>query len=464
MDVCMLVSNDVERDPRVRKSAQSLVEAGLSVGVIGISYKGIASAWTMQDEGFSVKLVTLNLSPRARIKNKLATTAPGPYRKLTRVYRQIRGIEEAPSKPRAAKTAPAADAPTEQEADERRRSIVRAAVKNRLARQGALTSTLFEAAALTFPAIIHAHDLDTLEAGVKAAELTGAALVFDSHEIWWQQHAEDEAVLEWNSYFQQLEAELIHKADRVITVCHSIADFFASQHSIEKPAVVRNAIRLEANATDSSEEFRETISPVEVLFHGGFAYNRGLEELIEAAKSFENATLVLRGFGSLENFLRDYVAKEGLQDVVRFDEPVAMKDVIKSASSSDIGIIPYRPVCLNNRFSTPNKLFEFMAAGTAVVASDLPELAHVINTENIGLVFEPGQSAEIAKVINELAADPQRVTQMRKRALVAARERHNWSVEEQELLKVYTSLNRPSLKDRALKVGAFTRKKCKSLF
>ena len=180
--------------------------------------------------------------------------------------------------------------------------------------------------------------------------------------------------------------------------------------------------------------------------------------------SFLVFTLVLRGFGSLEKFLRDYVAKEGLQDVVRFDEPVAMKDVIKSASSSDIGIIPYRPVCLNNRFSTPNKLFEFMAAGTAIVASDLPELANVINTEDIGLVFEPGHSVEIARVINELAADPQRVTQMRKRALVAARERHNWSVEEQELLKVYTSLNRPSLKDRALKVGSFARQKCKSLF
>ena len=257
MDICMLVSNDVKRDPRVRKSAQSLAEAGHKVGVIGVCYRGQATGWELQPEGFYVKLVALNQSARARVKNVLASASPNTYQRLTRAYRWARKIPEN----RTASTSNGTPTSSANK-DEERRRVVQAAVRNRLSRQKSLTNTLFEAAIQTWPSIIHCHDLDTLEAGVRTGNVTGCSVVFDAHEIWWQQHADDEAVPEWNNYFEEIETKYIGQADLVITVCDSIANFFMEKHGIPKPVVVRNAIRLNAKQKEDQTDLRETTSPL----------------------------------------------------------------------------------------------------------------------------------------------------------------------------------------------------------
>jgi len=448
----MLVSNDVKRDPRVRKSAQSLAEAGHKVGVIGVCYRGQATSWELQPEGFYVKLVALNQSTRARVKNVLASASPSAYQRLTKAYRWARKIPENRSANVKVATSDTTANGENTNKDEERRQVVQAAVRNRLARQKSLTNTLFEAAVQTWPSIIHCHDLDTLEAGIRTSNITGCSVVFDAHEIWWQQHAEDEAVPEWNDYFEEIESKYIVQTDLVITVCDSIANFFMEKHGIPRPTVVRNAIRLTAEQKSEQTDLRPSESPIEVLFHGGFAYNRGLEELLEAAKDFVNAKLILRGFGTLEDQLREYIEKNNLEDTVAFSSPVPMSQVVQAASTSDIGIIPYKPVCLNNRYSTPNKLFEFMTAGLSVVASDLPELKKVIESEKIGLTFEAGSAESIAKAINTLASDPERVTKMRAKARSAAQRRHNWTVEEKKLVTAYEHIPAPKGLSRIWKI------------
>jgi hypothetical protein len=47
-------------------------------------------------------------------------------------------------------------------------------------------------------------------------------------------------------------------------------------------------------------------------------------------------------------------------------------------AGADVGVIPYRNVGLNNFFTSPNKLFEYCAAGVPVAASRFPELSKVV--------------------------------------------------------------------------------------
>ena len=93
-----------------------------------------------------------------------------------------------------------------------------------------------------------------------------------------------------------------------------------------------------------------------------------------------------------------------------------------------------------------------MTAGLAVVASDLPELKKVIESEKIGLTFEAGSAESIAKAINSLAADADRVTKMRTDARTAAQRRHNWSVEEKKLVEAYQYLPAPKGLSRIWKI------------
>ena len=99
-----------------------------------------------------------------------------------------------------------------------------------------------------------------------------------------------------------------------------------------------------------------------------------------------------------------------------------------------------KPVCLNNRFSTPNKLFEYLNAGLAVAASDLPEIRRIVESDDLGALFDPDDPASIAAALRSLTADRQALAAMRRRALAAAAGPQSWAVDEAVLLDLYRDL------------------------
>lgn len=423
MDVCMLVGNEIVRDPRVTKEARTLVRAGYSVGVVGF---GTATpGWQLTPDGYRVWIVP-PLNRRLMLPRGLQEVAglPGKIRRALSTRRP-------PPTP-----APVTTPVSEQGSQERQHTYLMGTLQ-----EVAMRSKWMAAAATTArPKVVHAHDLDTLSAATWAARATGAALVFDAHEIWWQQFADGEAPRAWVAHYRALEAELIGRTDRVLTVCDSIADFLADRHGIDRPVVVRNSIEGPSSGFMSDADLHPVRSPVDVLFHGGLSRGRGLEGLIAAAARFEGAVLTIRGAGELEGELRTLVERARVQDRVRFEEPVPLAEVVRAAARHDIGIIPYRPVCLNNRFSTPNKLFEYLHAGLAIAASDLPELRRVVESERVGALFDPERPESIADVVNHLARDRTALMDMRRRAIESAAARHSWSFDSVRLLDVYRGL------------------------
>lgn len=413
----MLVGNDARRDPRVRKEALALAGLGVRVVVVAISKSGGESpedaggyhVWRIPPEGWV----------RSGAKAVLARTAPAIGGKALALLRKARGIPEKVPAPES--VGPPSD---------RSRQLLIAARTHRH------QSRVFaEAAVLTRARVVHAHDLDMLLPAYWASKVLGSKLVFDAHEIWWAQEPDAVVPDEWRRYFLGIEARLITRADVVFTVSDAIADFFATRYGIVRPVLVRNAVQPPRSLPEHA-----TRAPVEVLFHGGFIAHRGLEEVIEAAKRFENARLVLRGSGALEEELRLRVASAGLQDRVTFEPPVPMSEVITAAARSDIGLIPYKPLCLNNELALPNKVFEYLAAGLAIAGSNLVELERVLDHGRLGAVFDPMSPASIAAAVNRLAADLPALETMRARARAASRDHWTWSAEKERLLAAYEPL------------------------
>lgn len=284
----------------------------------------------------------------------------------------------------------------------------------------------------------HAHDLNTLPVAAALARRTRGRLVYDAHELY--------SEISTLSPFERrvwaaIERRLITRADRVVTVCESIADELVLRYGIDRPTVVLNAPpRLAGTVARRPEALRtkagidDPTRPI-VLYQGGFIPNRGLLSLVAAAKHLETGAVVLMGGGRLEPELREAIHAERLDDTVRIVETVPYGEVQLYAAAADLGVIPYEAVGLNNYYTTPNKLFEYIGAGLPIVASPFPELRRFVEGFDLGVVCDPTPWA-LAASLNALLSQPSRREQMRRNA-VALRDRFTWEREAPKLVALY---------------------------
>jgi glycosyltransferase involved in cell wall biosynthesis len=91
-------------------------------------------------------------------------------------------------------------------------------------------------------------------------------------------------------------------------------------------------------------------------------------------------------------------------------------------------------------YGSGNKLFHYIMAGIPSAVSDQPEKRRIVETYDVGAVFDETDPRSIAQTINDLLADKDRYRQMCRNAKEAARAELNWGVEERKLISLYRSL------------------------
>lgn len=278
------------------------------------------------------------------------------------------------------------------------------------------------------------NDLPTLLVGVLLSKIKHKPVIYDSHELW----------VEFDENFSSMfkdtlswhEKVLIKHVSRVVTVNHQIADILVNRYNIPPPLVVFNC-PMYSEPLENNMKFNNTM-----IYQGRYCENRGLEEILESSKNIQ-CNLYMRGFdycsGEYESTLKELVIKDDLKQV-KFMKPVDMKDLVLSLDGFDVGIIPYRPTNLDYVFASPNKLFEYMMAGMAVVGSNLPVISNIIQTSSCGLVFDPDNPENISDVINTIMSDPHQLLLMKKSSCNFSKIRWNWEIQSKPLIEEYRKL------------------------
>jgi glycosyltransferase involved in cell wall biosynthesis len=128
---------------------------------------------------------------------------------------------------------------------------------------------------------------------------------------------------------------------------------------------------------------------------------------------------------------------------VIFLDPVKPTETVQSLADFDIGVVPVQPASISYQLCSPNKFFDYLMAGLPVACADLPELKRIVLEEGVGALFNPYDPEDIARCINSMASDHQRLSHMRKNALACSREKYNWEAQSKKLIqaidKVYES-------------------------
>jgi glycosyltransferase involved in cell wall biosynthesis len=145
-----------------------------------------------------------------------------------------------------------------------------------------------------------------------------------------------------------------------------------------------------------------------VGFVGSFKRWHGADFLLAAFEDFHRSEpsshLLLIGDGPLKSSLQDRARQAGLEKAVTFTGVVAHDDIPRYLATMDVAVAPYP--ALENFYYSPLKLFEYMAAGRAVVASRTGQIAQVLSHGVNGLLYEAGDQAGLVNCLYRLAENP----------------------------------------------------------
>ncbi|WP_158090060.1 glycosyltransferase [Pseudomonas sp. B28(2017)] len=285
--------------------------------------------------------------------------------------------------------------------------------------------------------VVVAHDLPMLAVGRALATEFSAKLVYDSHELYCEQEFSRAQGRNW----ALIEERHIGACDLVITVNPSIAGELERRYQLDDVQVIHNAERALPPGPRSwylHDRFGIDRSHAVLLFQGGFSAGRHLPELINAMALVKCQTvhLVLLGDGQLAAALSTQVKRLGLERRVFLHPAVPQRDLLEITAAADAGVIPYQAICLNNFYCTPNKLFEFIAAGLPILASDLPELRRIVSGNEIGQVADLSSVPSMASSIDSFFQDRAEL-QVWRETLSRVRERIDWQVEGARLQTLY---------------------------
>ncbi|MEA2520295.1 MAG: hypothetical protein QOF49_2375 [Chloroflexota bacterium] len=204
-------------------------------------------------------------------------------------------------------------------------------------------------------------------------------------------------------------------ADVRVTVNDTLATSLVDRWAVAtRPLVVPNwpeARAIAALGAHRPDRIREATglpaSTRIVLFQGRLGPNLGLDEAAEAILSVADAALVLIGFGRgwERSRARDadprFAGRHWTLPAVHPDE------LLSWTASADVSIVPLPPISANQRASTPNKLWESLAAGTPVVVGPgLPVMAELVERLDLGVVARSLAPSDLGAAIARLLDVP----------------------------------------------------------
>lgn len=282
-----------------------------------------------------------------------------------------------------------------------------------------------------------ANDLDTLLPNVLVSRWKKKRLVYDSHEYFCGELSIANRPIVRNVWLR-IEKFCFPKLKDVITVSQSIVDQYEKEYGI-RPHLVRN---IPPKATPSITETRASLHLPEdkkiiILQGNGLNEGRGGEELVEAMQYVnQQAFLVIVGNGTAIPSLKQRCRELDLEGRILFVPRVTPEMLFNYTYLSDIGIALDRDLSMNLRFSLPNKLFEYIKAGTPMVVSNLIERANIVKQYQVGVIVEDLNPICIAQSINLLLTNEQFYQKCKDKCIPAA-EALSWENEEKILESVY---------------------------
>jgi len=319
----------------------------------------------------------------------------------------------------------------------RRLGTGRPAIRNKLKRMTIGGRDLIKMAFKEDSDIYHIHDSELLR-HVDALKRAGKIVIYDSHEHLPMQILEKEWL---PPYLRRLvswvvgiyEIKKVKKVDLIIIVADKTYERFAGMGI--------GLIKLEnlpifSEFSDIAIDYIKKGKLRKVCYSGTVWMERGLDTMCIAASGVERCTLEIAGridHDDPEGFIK------GIGDNIVYLDYLTRDGVVKLYEESIAGVCLFKPYP-NNMIDPPTKIYEYMAAGIPVIASDFKSISEVVEEYKCGICVDPLDINKIRQAMTYILDNPEEAENMGRNGRKAIKEKLNWEVHSQILLASYAQL------------------------
>lgn len=295
-----------------------------------------------------------------------------------------------------------------------------------LSRVRNIPSAMYQKALELDADVYHFHDPDFLYHGLKLIR-QGKKVVYDAHEdvprqLLSKPYGNKLILKTISTFFEPFEDYVVKNLSGIVTADVKVTERF---RKINPNTILLNNYPILDNfnkPTPYSEKKKE------IFYVGGLTKIRGVIEMIKAMQYVKDFTLVLAGDfenNEIENEARSLPQWER----VRHEGYISSQKRSELLERAQVGLIALHPV-EKYKDALPTKLFEYMAAGVAVVCTNLKLWADIVIDSNCGLLVDPLNPVEIGAAINELILQPEKAQEYGLNGYQSAIKKYSWATEE----------------------------------
>ena len=299
------------------------------------------------------------------------------------------------------------------------------------------TKRIVEAAVELNADLYHLHDPELL-LYVGAFKENGAKVIFDSHEDIPAQLRDKpwlpkslRRVVSW--LFGCYEASVLKRCDAVVAATSYIGSTLKSKSSI---VIVVNNYPMLDDICCGDEQF--SAKDAWVCYAGGISELRGERVMVDAVSGLDGIGLLIAGDVSGSGY--DEADRMQLRnDGINYLGLLSRGRVNDVYARSIAGLVLLLPI-ENYINSLPIKMFEYMAAGLPVIASDFPQWRKIVENAGCGFCVDPSNTEAIRECIVALNEDREMAEKLGKRGRELVMARYNWDGEGKKLVDLYKRL------------------------
>ena len=140
-----------------------------------------------------------------------------------------------------------------------------------------------------------------------------------------------------------------------------------------------------------------------IFYAGILSKDRGIEAILSAAENVPGIRMIIAGYGKDVEYYKNLFNK---YQNVTYLGTINYQSVIEHTQKADLLFALYDPSITNNKFASPNKLFEAMMCGKPIMVSAESSMSEKVAREGCGVVVEYDNVDQIRSAIKRLRDDP----------------------------------------------------------